>query len=164
MSSLYGFQPSSVFPICSHASNGDFMTVDLQVCMGPRTSGLWFWANITACINKTNKNTSYCSSAKFYSFYLMVLCMQNSDFRLTCITSFSLSPSISSKWGFCLQISRLLDQNCMSLMGPRTSSVIFCMQNSHCLSIRNTSLYVSQSSSVVFECKTATFWTRITSL
>ena len=139
MTSLYGFQPSSVFfSQCKTATLGP----DLQICIGPRVH-LWFWAHITACLAPEKRLYGFQPSP-------VVLCMQNGDFSIW-ITSLHWSQP-SSVILYAKQ--RLVDQH-SSLYGYQTSPVVLCIQTS-VISTRITSFYGFQPSSVVLYMKTAT--------
>ena len=139
MTSLYGFQPSSVFFSCKTAPLGP----DLQVCMGPRLH-LWFWAHITACLAQEWKD--YMGSSPHLCF-----CPCKTA-TLACESLVSIGPS-SHLWILYAK-QRLVDQH-TSLYGCQTSPVVLCIQTS-VISTRNTSFYRFQSSSVVMYMKTAT--------
>ena len=124
MTSLYGFQHSSVFFSCKTAT----LRLDLQVCMGPRLH-LWFWAHITACLAQEYKVYMGCSPHLWF-------CASNTAW---------LAPealvSMGSS-GFCMQKSDSRGRM-TTLCGSQTALVVFCMQYS-VISTRITCLYLSQ--------------------
>ena len=156
MTSLYGFQHSSVFFSCKTAT----LRLDLQVCMGPRLH-LLIWAHITACLAQEALVSMGSSS----------FCMQKSDFwgRITTLYGSQTTPvvfcmqySVISTRITCLYLSQcflhakqlLFDQNHKSLWVPALTCC-FVHEKSDFWG-RITTLYWSQPSSVVFACKTET--------
>ena len=139
MTSLYGFQPLSVFfSSCKTVTFGPV----LQVCMGP-SPHVWFCACQSATLahellvsigpsphvwflDAKQRLLDWNYKALWIEDHTCCFCMQNFDFwtRIT------------------------------SLYGSQTWPVILCTYNS-VLNIRNTSLYGSQPSSVVFAFKTS---------
>ena len=161
--SLYGFQPLSVFFSPSKTAT---LGPDLQVCMGPRPH-LWFWAHITRCLAQEYK--VYMGSSPHVWF----CAFKTASLWPKLHVSIGPSPHV---W-FLDAKQRLLDWNykalwvkdhtccfCMqnfdfwtritTLYGSQTSPVVLCMQNS-LISITITSHYGSHPSSVVSTFKTA---------
>ena len=103
MSSLYGFQPSSVF---FFMQNSDFMT-RLTSLYGSQTSSVVL-SKHNSVINTRIK--------RLYGFQPspVVLCMQTATLLHESLVSMGPSPHLR----FLLANQRLLDQNCMSLLVP----------------------------------------------